>query len=305
MKDKLEDNDLQNMLLNGRFLLEKRITEGGMSTLYRGKDLASGLPIVVKFCTGKEKLSSFKKEIKIVCSLHHPAIQKTIAIGSFEKGSFYVMPYYGTRNFRKFLMDKPLMLEKEMLEYFLQITDAVAYLHSHKIIHNDLKLQNILIYHKQLILIDFGLASRVTYHKSVKKKQKTIWASPVYLAPEISQGFNPSYASDVYALGILLFILILGYPPFYHDNLESLIYMHQTVEPPHPHFLSSSISEELEGIILHALAKSPADRFNDAAEFQERIKSYYEKNNKTIDHNWIRRQPGYVSFDMEKTKTMV
>ncbi|MHB8807809.1 MAG: serine/threonine protein kinase, partial [Anaerolineaceae bacterium] len=154
----------------------------------------------------------------------------------------------------------------------------------------------------RLILSDFGLARRANRHKYIWDDQKTIWGSPVYLAPELPQGFNPSYASDVYALGIILFILVLGYPPFYHDDLDILIRMHQTVEPPRPRLLSASVSQELESIMLCAISKSPSDRFTDAEELQGAISSYSKKNRKKIEQNIFLRHSTMHSFDQEKTK---
>lgn len=303
MKLEHREADFSSILLNDRFLLVEKINAGGMSLLYAGRDLVRDAPIVVKIGRAKDNPALFKREIRIVRSLQHPTVQKTLASGSTSDFSYYVMPYYGDLNFREFLAVKTVMSEMEMLRYFLQITDAVSYLHKRKILHNDLKPQNIFVCENhQLILSDFGLACRASRQKYVHPDQKTIWGSPIYLAPELPQGFNPSYASDVYALGIILFILVLGYPPFYHDDLEVLIRMHQTLEPPHPCLLSDSISAELEESMLRALAKSPSDRFKNASEFNAALNAYCQKNSKFLERNKIERHPESFSFDRAKTK---
>lgn len=297
------ETDFHKKILAHRFKLEKKIDAGGMSYLFLGKDLSSEDQIVVKLCKNAGEMKDFKQEIKILRSLHHPGIQKILSSGSIDKLPYYVMPYYGGMNFREFLSNKVILSEKDLLQYFLQITNSVAYLHSRKILHNDLKPQNILMdKENHLILSDFGLAQRVSHRKYVGENQKTIWGSPVYLAPELPQGYSPTYASDVYALGIILFILVLGYPPFYHDDLDILIRMHQTLEPPHPQLLSDSISQELESIMLCAIAKLPSDRFANAAELQKSIFSYQKKNHNKIERNSITRHPEALSFDQEKTK---
>ncbi len=297
------DNEFLNKNLENRFLLEKKIETGGMSLLFLGLDQDSGEKIVAKLCSTAAEKNRFLDEIKLLRSLHHPGIQEILAYGEVEGTLYYIMPYYGKKNLREYLSDKTILTEKEILDHFLQITNAAAYLHRKKILHNDLKPQNILLTNEnRLILSDFGLASRVNRKKYLPVKQKTIWGSPVYLAPELPQGFSPTYASDVYSLGIILFILAVGYPPFYHDDLDILIMMHQKNEPPHPHVLIPSISEELENIILCAIAKIPEVRFSSAGKMQDSILNYKKKFSSRIESNSIYRYPQIISLNQEKTR---
>ncbi len=297
------DNEFLNKNLENRFLLEKKIETGGMSLLFLGLDQDSGEKIVAKLCSAAAEKNRFFDEIKLLRSLHHPGIQEILAYGEVEGTLYYIMPYYGKKNLREYLSDKTILTEKEILDHFLQITNAAAYLHRKKILHNDLKPQNILLTNEnRLILSDFGLASRVNRKKYLPVKQKTIWGSPVYLAPELPQGFSPTYASDVYSLGIILFILAVGYPPFYHDDLDILIMMHQKNEPPHPHVLIPSISEELENIILCAIAKIPEVRFASAGKMQDSILNYKKKFSSRIESNSIYRYPQIISLNQEKTR---
>ncbi|RJQ43678.1 MAG: serine/threonine protein kinase [Anaerolineaceae bacterium] len=292
-----------NKVIDERFLLEKKIESGGMSLIFLGREIHSNDRVAVKICKTSDECRGFQQEIRILRSLHHPGIQKIISIGILDGIPYYVMPYYGGMNFREFLSDQAILAEQDIIQYFLQITDAVAYLHRRKIIHNDLKPQNILLDGEgHLILSDFGLAQRVTRRKYIRNDQKTIWGSPVYLAPELPDGISPSYASDVYSLGIILFILVLGYPPFFHDDLDILIKMHQSIDPPQPRKISSSVSTELEAIILCALAKSPRDRFKNAAVLQQSITAYWDANREKIEENSIIRHPEMLSYDQERTK---
>ncbi|MGV8027320.1 MAG: serine/threonine protein kinase [Anaerolineaceae bacterium] len=297
------ETDLCGRVLDDRFRLGKKLDSGGMSLLFLSEELSSHDPLVIKICKNSEEMKDFQQEITILRSLHHPGIQRIISTGTIDGLPYYVSPYYGGMNFREFLANKISLPERDMLRYFLQITNPVAYLHKRKILHNDLKPQNVLMDgDDHLILGDFGLSRRVNRHKYIRGDQKSIWGSPVYLAPELPQGLSPSYSSDVYALGIILFILVIGYPPFYHDDLDVLIRMHQTVEPPLPHLLSATISKELETIMLCAIAKLPSDRFANAQKLQDAIASYLKKNHSKISQNLIARRPETLSFDQEKTK---
>lgn len=297
------ETDFNNRIIDDHFILEEKIEMGGMSFLFLGKDQSSEKQVVVKICRNASELKRFNEEIKLLRSVHHPGIQKIIVSGMIEDVPYYVVPYYGKENFREYLSPKTVLPEKVILDYFLQITDAVAYLHRKKILHNDLKPQNILMNgESHLILNDFGLASKVSLSKHLPDDQKSIWGSPVYLAPELPQGFNPTYASDVYSLGIILFILVLGYPPFYNDDLATLIKMHQKNAPPYPHVLSTSISEDLENIMLCAISKSPKDRFASAGKMQDAILAYKKKFQSQIETNTIPRHPEILSLNQEKTK---
>jgi len=295
--------DLCGKVLNNRFRLEEKIGSGGMSLLFLSKELSSNEPIVVKICKNSHEIKAFQQEINLLRSLQHPGIQRVISKGTINGLPYYVSPYYGEINFREFLSDKTSLAENDALQYFLQIMSAVVYLHKKKILHNDLKPQNILVADEsKLILSDFGLALHVNRRKYIRNDQESIWGSPVYLAPELPQGFSPSYASDIYSLGIILFILVIGYPPFYHDDLDILIRMHQTLEPPRPRLLSASVSQEMESIMLCAISKSPSDRFANAEEMQDAISSYIKNNQKKIEKNSFPRRPAMLSFDQEKTK---
>jgi len=295
--------DFRNTVLDKRFLVEKRIDAGGMSLLYYGKDLSTRCRIVIKICRSEEERGAFEQESRILRSLHHPHIQRIIGSGSIDGYPYYATPFYGSQNFREFLSDKTILPEMDLLGYFLQISAAVAYLHKRKILHNDLKPQNIIVQDENcLTLSDFGLACRAPLRKYIAAEQKNIWGSPVYLAPELPQGFSPSFASDVYALGVILFILALGFPPFYHDDLDTLIRMHQTEEPPHPSDLSGSISKELERIMLRAIAKSPAQRYTNAGKLHAAIQTYIKKDRQRIEKNTLCRHIENHFSNQEKTR---
>lgn len=295
--------DFYKKVLDDRFLLEEKIETGGMSLLFLGNDQSLNKKVIVKICPAAAEISKFIEEIKLLRSLHHPGIQEIISSGKIEDFPYFIVPYYGKLNFREYLSDKTVLSENESLDYFLQITDAVAYLHRRKILHNDLKPQNILITHEnRLILSDFGLAGKASHMKYLPKKQRSIWGSPVYLAPELPQGFSPTYASDVYSLGIILFILTIGYPPFYHDDMDTLLKMQQKNEPPHPHDLSKSISLELEDIMLCAISKSPKERYSSAGKLQDAILEYKKKYKSQIETNLISRHPEILSLNQEKTR---
>ena len=298
MNTEIHDPMFEPVLLNGRFYLEEIINSGGMSTIYQAQDILLGAKVVVKLCTEKDRYKEFQQEIHLLRSCAHPAIQKILADGRYHDCPYYVMPFHDGTNFRDYLDMISSTSEKELLEMFLQITEAVAYLHKHKILHNDLKPQNIMIEagHK-LILSDFGLSTRVrTLHRGTPSPE-TIWGSPVYLAPELAEGRPPAYSSDVYSLGVILFLLYIGFPPFFHEDLDILIKMHQTLPPPAPRLIEPNISSTMNAIILRCLSKQPRDRFKNAFELHKEVRLFLNNHQTQIEKVIIHRHPDMTSFD--------
>lgn len=297
MKTELQ---IKNHLLDERFYIQNDLDSGGMSLVFLARDTLHDQKVVVKLCNDGKHKKSFQDEIKLLGKLHHPAIQQLIAHGSYLGMPYYVMPFISSTNFRQYLDDKYCLPEGEILRFFIQITAAVAYLHSRHIIHNDLKPQNLLVKENQsLILSDFGLSRHTHYIHKRLAHQKTIWGSPVYLAPELPEGKPASYASDVYALGIILFMLYLGYPPFFHDDLDTLIKMQRSLPPPSPHLLNGAIDPAVEGILLRALEKDPQQRFRDAGEMGKAVQDYRKSNLRAIEERMIQRHPDMLAYDQE------
>ena len=291
------------VLLNGRFYLETIINTGGMSSIYQAQDILSGSKVVVKLCVNGEKLKDFQQEIRILRSCAHPAIQKVLAAGDYHDCPYYVMPFHDGNNLREYLDTVFRITEKEVLELFLQITDAVAYLHKHHILHNDLKPQNILIEPGgRIILSDFGLSTRVNPLHRRKTVPDTIWGSPVYLAPELAEGKSATFSSDVYSLGVILFLIYTGFPPFLHDDLDLLIIMHQTLPPPAPRLIVPTISSSMNAIILRCLSKQPRDRFKNALELHDEVSSFLDAHRSQSEQAVIQRRPDMSSIDQKTRK---
>jgi serine/threonine-protein kinase len=274
-----------------------------MSSIYRAQDILSGTKVVVKLCVNGEKLKDFQQEIRILRSCTHPAIQKVLAAGTYHDCPYYVMPFHDGNNLREYLDTFFSITEQEVLELFLQITDAVAYLHKHNIVHNDLKPQNILIEPGgRIILSDFGLSTRVRPFHRRRTVPDSIWGSPVYLAPELAEGKPPSFSSDVYSLGVILFLLYTGFPPFIHEDMDLLIKMHQTLPPPAPHLITPTISSSMNAIILRCLSKQPRDRFKNAAELHNDVSSFLDAHKSQSEQTVIQRRPDMISIDQKTRK---
>ncbi|HAF61324.1 MAG TPA: hypothetical protein DCK95_03245 [Anaerolineaceae bacterium] len=303
MDTDIAESLFEPVLLNGRFYLEKKFDSGGMSSIYLAKDILLGEKVVVKLCTRKDKQKEFRREIRLLRSCNHPAIQKVLSEGQYYDYPFYVMPFYESINLREYLDSIYRIPEKDLLEIFMQITDATAYLHKRDIIHNDLKPQNILMEAgDKLVLSDFGLSTRFSRSRRRRPASETIWGSPVYLAPELAEGKFPSFPSDVYSLGVILFLLYTGFPPFFHNDLDILIKMHQTLLPPTPRLIVPNLSSTMNAIILRCLSKQPRDRFKNASELHHEVQTFFTNHPMQVENTIIQRHPDMTSIDQKTRK---
>ncbi len=198
------------------YKIESLLEKGGMSHVYLGVHPKTKEPITIKvlspkFLSNPEIIQRFLKEAKIIGMADHPNIVKLYSQGEWEGGLYIAMEFIEGISLRQYLQQTPLSLKKA-LEIILQISYALCHLHSHGVIHRDLKLENILMTKGGAIkVIDFGIAQLIQDQKRGRPLQKRIIGTPVYMSPE--QKDNPesvSYPSDIYSLGIIAYELILG-----------------------------------------------------------------------------------------------
>lgn len=254
-------------LLDGRYRIVKLIKAGGMGAVYQAEDLN----LDGKLCAMKEMLDSFTNpadraaaidrfvsEIQVLGSLRHPNIPQ-VSDHFLEGGSFYfVMEYIEGRDLATFLATEgtPGLPEKSVLEWAIQVCEALEYLHSLKppIVHRDIKPSNLILRHRdgRILLIDFGIA-RVT------PPQEGYWiGTPGYAPPEQQVG-RPEPRSDLYALGATIHELLTGKKPkdFVFPSFEEL---------------GVKISvPALEEILLRALMWNPEERIGSATELKEML----------------------------------
>jgi len=198
------------------YRIEGLLKTGGMSTIYRGfhpetGDMTAIKVLSPKFLKDEEVINRFLKESEIIAMADHPNIVKLHDQGDWEGGLFIAMEYIDGISLYQYLQDHSLPYKKA-LEVSLEIAYALCHLHTHGVIHRDLKLENILMTRKNTIkVIDFGIAQILTERGEAEGKRRRIVGTPIYMSPE--QKLNPdavSYPSDIYSLGIIIYELVLG-----------------------------------------------------------------------------------------------
>jgi len=198
------------------YRIEGVLKTGGMSTIYRAIHPETGEIIAIKVLSPKylkddEVIKRFLKESEIIAMADHPNIVKLYDQGDWEGGLFIAMEYIDGISLYQYLQDHKMSYQ-QAIDVSLEISYALCHLHTHEVIHRDLKLENILMTGKKSIkVIDFGIA-QILNEKGVNTgKRRRIVGTPIYMSPE--QKMNPdavSYPSDIYSLGIIMYELILG-----------------------------------------------------------------------------------------------
>jgi len=251
---------LEGMKL-GRYRLQQRLGQGGMSEVYLACDELMHRDIAIKIMSSNkvDYIERFQREAEAIGNLHHNHILPAFDYGQQNPWHYLVMPYIEHGSLSELLDAGPLTLEHagEMLS---QIASALQCAHEHGILHRDIKPSNILLSDDHYAyLADFGLAKAMDGSGSVTYTG-VLMGTPEYMAPELADG-HASISSDMYALGILLYQMVTGQLPFTGDT-PLAVYMRQMHEQPvPPSRLNPAISKDVDQVILRALDKDPRRRF--------------------------------------------
>ncbi|KAH7469282.1 Serine/threonine-protein kinase TIO [Phytophthora ramorum] len=235
----------------------ERIGEGSFGKVYRGRRKYSGHIVALKFVTKQGKsardLENLRQEINILRQLNHCNI--IAMMDSFETdGEFCMVTEYAQGELFQVLEDEHSLPEEEIQKIAIQLIQALHVLHSNRIIHRDMKPQNILIGSKQQIkLCDFGFARAIAHDSSLLRSIK---GTPLYMAPELVQEKPYNYTVDLWSLGVILYELAVGKPPFYTDRIVSLIQMIVRDDVKYP----PTMSEDFQSFLRGLLNKDPAQR---------------------------------------------
>lgn len=248
--------------------------KGGMGEVYLVEDRLKenqkvALKVVLREGKAPSDLYLFKKEFQRLAMIHHENIAPVYDFGVLphQEGYYYTSQYISGKPFNK---DFQPSSEEELLQILLSILNGLAYLHSQKILHNDIKGNNILLCPQgrtyQPVLIDFGLAS-----KEEEDRDRALLAGTItHIAPERILSNPPSPASDLYSLGVTLYEVLTGRLPFLGQDSE-ILEQHLHHEPKDPRTIQPQISPFLAELVIQLLQKDPQKRPASAAKVWEWI----------------------------------
>ncbi len=266
----------------GRYDVRERIGRGGMATVYKAWDTNLDRWVAVKvlhdhLADDPEFNARFEREAKLVAALNHPNIVQIFDFEHIERDGqaiyYMVMPYITGQSLRALMEQRQAAGENLSIEEVEQVMDAVcgalSYAHIQGMIHRDVTPANILFNEGGgIVLADFGLAKLADSRKLTQTGMTT--GTPIYMSPEQGTGDTLDSRSDLYSLGVILYEMLAGHPPFDGDTAFALIMKH--VNDPVPLERLKGLDINIQRVVQRVLAKDPADRYASAGDFLKDFK---------------------------------
>ncbi|MDH4349202.1 MAG: serine/threonine protein kinase, partial [Gemmatimonadota bacterium] len=259
--------------LAGRYAIERELGQGGMATVYLAHDLKHDRQVAIKVLRpelaaviGAER---FLAEIKTTANLQHPHILPLHDSGETDGFLFYVMPYIEGETVRDRLTREKQLPIAEAVRIATEVAAALDYAHRRGVIHRDIKPENILLHDGSALVADFGIALAASKAGGARMTETGMsLGTPHYMSPEQAMGEREITArSDVYALGCVLYEMLLGEPPFTGPTAQAIVAKVMTEKPAPLAIRRDRVPPHVEDAVLTALEKLPADRFATAGEF--------------------------------------
>jgi TolB-like protein len=264
--------------LPDRYRIQREIGRGGMAIVYLADDVPHGRDVAVKVLspelTSSIDAERFRREIQIAARLSHPNILPAYDSGSANGLLYYVMPFVQGESLRAKLDRESQLPIEEAIAITCEVADALSYAHGQGVVHRDIKPENILLQSGHAVVADFGIARLVQDAGGEKLTQTGMSIGTAsYMSPEQFTGEKVDGRTDVYALACVLYEMLVGQVPFTGPNAMAIMARHTMQAVPSIRLVRSSVPEDVEGVIVHALEKTPADRFATVDEFKDALLS--------------------------------
>src|SRR6266481_2077088 len=266
MQNEVEVGDV----LDSRFRIESVVNRSGMASIYKATDLSDGDTVAVKvpymqYESDPGTFARFQREAEIGKRLNHPNILRFITV-SEQSRPYIVMEYLQGRTLSEVMNEiRPLPIP-DAVQIASALCDALSHMHHHKVVHRDLKPQNVMVCDDGSIrIMDFGIAKATEMRRITFAGLSPAMGTPDYMAPEQVKGRRGDERTDIYSLGAILYEMTTGRVPFEGPNPFIVMNSRITGDPVAPRKVNPEISPELEEIILHAMEREPARRYPTAA----------------------------------------
>lgn len=273
-------------VLGGKYVLDERLGEGGMGIVFLAHQPALARSVAIKMlrpelADHRELARRFRDEAVAASRVRHPGSVHVIDCAISRDGTPYiVMEHVRGRALGRLIEEEDIPLPRA-IELVLQILSAVAAAHDARVIHGDLKSENFLVEQvdgtDHVTMIDFGLARMVDEHGRDDRElvERVVSGTPEYMAPEIIRGEAPGVASDLYAVGVILYELLTGRAPFHGATTTEIMTRHldDLVIPPSLRAGDRDVPAAIDAIAVRALARDPEDRFASAGELAHALRA--------------------------------
>jgi len=263
-------------VLGKRYEIDEVLGEGGMAKVFRGDDRVLNRTVAVKilspqFAEDQQFVDRFRREAQSAAGLNHPNVVSVYDSGSQGNVHYIVMEYVQGRTLRDVIRQDGRLLPERVTEIAESVALALAAAHDKGLVHRDIKPGNIMLTGDgQVKVMDFGIA-RATSSDTITQTAAVLGTAS-YLSPEQAQGEPVDGRSDIYSLGVVLYELLTGRPPFSGDSPVTIAYKHVTEDPVEPGRLNPDVSDALDAIVMKAMAKNPDHRYQTAAEIGDDLR---------------------------------
>jgi serine/threonine-protein kinase len=265
--------------LAGRYDIERELGRGGMATVYLARDTQHDRAVALKVLHPELAASlgaeRFQREIKLAASLQHPHILGVYDSGSTDGHLWFTMPFVEGESLRDRISREKQLPVADAVRICREIALALDFAHRKGVVHRDIKPENLLLIDGQAMLADFGIARALGADtgESLTSTGMSI-GTPAYMSPEQASGETGIDArTDIYSLGCVLYEMLTGEPPFSGPTMQAVIARVMTETPRPITAVRPSVSRQLAGAVMQAMAKTPADRPSTAGEFARLLES--------------------------------
>src|SRR3954465_14146128 len=263
----------QERVYNGRYELVRHIARGGMAEVYLAHDNLLDRPVALKvlfpeLSVDRSFVERFRREAQAAANLSHPNIVSVYDWGEEENTYFIVMEYVDGRPLSSLLKSEGTLLPDRAAGICAEVAGALEFAHRNGVIHRDVKPGNVLITADGTVKVaDFGIARAANAEENLTQTG-AVMGTATYFSPEQAQGTTVDARSDIYSLGVVLYELVTGRPPFSGDNPVTIAYKHVREDPVPPRQRNQAVPAAFEAVIMQAMAKDPANRYSTADELR-------------------------------------
>ncbi|PKE63808.1 Stk1 family PASTA domain-containing Ser/Thr kinase [Macrococcoides caseolyticum] len=274
-------------IISERYKLLKYIGGGGMSSVYLAQDIILDQKVAVKIINiphvdVERAVQRFQREVQNATTLSHPNIVKVLDVDEDERHYYLVMEYIEGPTLHEYIQQHGPLSPEEAVFFTKQILRGIEHAHSYRIVHRDIKPQNILMTdNKELKISDFGIARALS--ETAMTQTNHIMGSVHYLSPEQAKGIRTDESSDIYSIGIVLFEMLTGHPPFEGESAVGIAIKHIQEMIPSVREENSAIPQSLENVVNKATMKDKLRRYRTTQEMYEDLTTALDASRTTED----------------------